>query len=95
MKSLSQLKRDIKVGTVIKTVINNIKPEKNGQVRKVAKVQTNAIVFEDLMYDSKLSWLWWGKASDYEYEENTFRVFHTDLRTNEKVLDLVYEIISY
>lgn len=95
MKSLAQLKRDIKVGTVIKTITNNIKPEKNGQVRKVAKVQTNAIVFEDLMHDSKLSWLWWEKAGNYEYEGNTFKVYHTDTRTNERVLGLVYEIISY
>ena len=46
MKSFSQLKKDIKVGTMIETILNNYKPERNGQIRKVAKVQTNAIAFE-------------------------------------------------
>lgn len=103
MKSFTQLKRDIKVGTTIRTVCNNIKPERNGQVRKVGKVQTNAIAFDIPKEEQKpdfrgeiqtLSWLWWDKASNYEYDGNIFKVYHTDTRTNERVLDIIYEIIG-
>lgn len=103
MKTFAQLKKDIKVGTTIKTICNNIKPERNGQVRKVGKVQTNAIAFEIPECEQKrnlwgelqtLSWLWWDKASNYEYDNNIFKVYHTDTKTNERVLDFIYEIIG-
>lgn len=103
MKTFSQLKKDIKVGTTITTILNNIRPEKNGQIRKIGKVQTNAIAFEIPLEEQKrdifgniqtLSWLWWDKASNYEYDGNTFKVYHIDKRTNERVLDFIYEIIG-
>lgn len=103
MKTFSQLKKDLKVGTTIKTVLNNVRPEKNGQVRKIGKVQTNAIAFEIPLDEQEpniwgkiqtLSWLWWDKASNYEYNGNIFKVYHTDKRTNERILLFVYEIIE-
>lgn len=103
MKTFSQLKKDLQAGTQVKTLLNNIRPEKNGQVRRIGKVQTNAIAFEIPENEQKtnlwgetqtLSWLWWDKASNYEYDGNTFKVYHTDKRTNERVLDFIYEIIG-
>ena len=100
MKSFSQLKRDIKKGTTIKTILNVWKPEKNGQTRKVGIVQTNAIAFEIPKEEQKenlrgeiqtLSWLWWGKASQYEYENNIFKVY--DEIKGERVLSFVYQIL--
>lgn len=100
MKTFSQLKRDITVGTTIKTIFNLYRPDKNGQIRKINKVQTNAIGFEipeeqrtrnvfGEIQDT--SWLWWGKASQYEYEDNTFKIYETI--KNERVLAFVYEIL--
>ena len=45
-KTFAQLKKDLKEGMEIKTVLNNIRPERNGQVRKIVKGQTNDIDFE-------------------------------------------------
>lgn len=95
MKTFAQLKRDIKEGSKIKTVLNNIKPEKNGEIRKVGKVQSNAIAFEiepklNIWGQTvNLSWLWWGKASQYEYENNIFKVFDEN-----KNLCFIYEIME-
>lgn len=98
MKTFAQLKRDIVEGVKIKTILNNIKPEKNGEIRKIGKVQSNAIAFEIPEEQQKpniwgeiqtLSWLWWGKASQYEYEENVFKIFD-----NNKNLCFVYEILE-
>lgn len=75
-KTFNQLKKDLQVGVMVKTIANNIKPEMNGQVRAIGKVQSNAIAF--LREDNKLSWLWWGKASEYEYEDDTFKVYSQD-----------------
>lgn len=90
-KTFAQLKRDFKVGATIETVLNNCRPEKNGQIRKIKKTQSNAIVFEDLTHNSGDSWLWWGKASDYEYEDNTVKVYHE--YKGERFLDFIYKII--
>ena len=102
MKTFSQLKKDLHVGVLVKTINNYIKPERNGQVRKIAKVQSNAIAFELPIEEQKpnlwgqvqtMSWLWWDKASCYEYDENIFKVYHfTD--ANEKILDFIYEILE-
>lgn len=100
MKTFAQLKRDIKEGTTIKTILNNWKPERNGQIRKVAKVQTNAIGFEipeeqqtrNIFGEIQtISWLWWGKASQYEYEDNTFKIY--DDINGKRILSFIYEII--
>lgn len=99
-KTFAQLKKDLKEGMEIKTVLNNIRPERNGQVRKIGKVQTNAVAFEipkeeqhtNLFGEIQtLSWLWWGKASCYDYDDNIFKVYHFDIQNN-RVLDFVYEI---
>lgn len=73
VKSFAQLKRDLQVGTLVKTVHNYIKPEKDGQIRGIAIVQSNAIAFEanDL---NKPSWIWW-KDHKVEYVGNTFKVY--------------------
>ena len=38
-----------------------------------------------------LSWLWWGKASQYEYEDNIFKIYD-DIK-GERILSFIYEII--
>lgn len=94
MKSFSQLKKDLQTGVKVKTIFNYCKPENNGQIRAIGKVQTNAIAF--LKDDSKLSWLWWGKASNYEYEDNVFKVYDEPNAYNNFTRNLlfVYEIIK-
>lgn len=102
MKTFSQLKKDLQVGALVKTIHNYIKPERDGQTRKIAKVQTNAIAFEIPENEQKpniwgqlqtMSWLWWDKANCYEYEGNIFKVYHYT-KDNEKILDFVYEIVK-
>ena len=73
VKSFAQLKRDLQVGTLVKTVHNYIKPDKDGQIRGIAKVQSNAIAFET-NDPNKPSWLWW-KDHKVEYIDNTFKVY--------------------
>ena len=94
IKSFSQLKRDLKVGTVIKTIKNFIKPEKEGEIRQIGKVQTNAIAF--LRDDGRLSYLWWQGASCVEYEGDTFKVYDPASRSNnyQKTLAFIYQIIN-
>lgn len=94
MKTFSQLKKDLQLGVKVKTILNNCKPEMNGQVREIGKVQTNAIAF--LRADNQLSWLWWGKASDYEYEGNIFKVYDEPRAYNNFTRNLlfVYEIVK-
>lgn len=95
MKTFAQLKRDIKEGTIIKTILNTYKPEKNGQIRKITAVQTNAIGFEipeEQQTINKISWLWWGKASQYEYEGDTFKVY--DEYKGNRILAFIYQILA-
>lgn len=91
MKTFAQLKRDLKVNVAVKTLANTIKPDKNGQTRNIAIVQTNAIAFRDNTHHSGLSWLWWEKAGQYEYEGNTFKVYAD---TSKQRLLFAYEIIA-
>lgn len=100
MKTFAQLKRDLVKGTTIKTIYNHFKPERNGEIRKIGKVQKNAIAFEIPQEQQvksiwgeiqTLSWLWWTKASNYEYEENIFKVY--DEVNGKKELSFIYEII--
>lgn len=102
MKTFSQLKKDLHEGVIVKTINNFIKPERNGQTRKIGKVQTNAIAFEIPLNEQKedfrgitqtLSWLWWDKANCYDYEGNIFKVYHYT-KDNERVLDFIYEILE-
>lgn len=101
MKTFAQLKRDFCEGAIIKTVLNNCKPERTGQIRKIVKVQTNAIAFEIPEKDryrnilgvwQTLSWLYWDKASNYEYDGDTVKCYHTD--NGERILDFIYQKIA-
>lgn len=96
MKSFSQLKKDLQVGVKIKTILNNVKPEKNNQVRELIKVQTNAIVFKDETHTSGTSYLWYPKASLVEYEDNIFKIYEepNKYNNNTKTLLFVYEILK-
>lgn len=76
MKTLSQLKKDLQVGMAIKTITQNIKPEKEGMIRTIKKKQTNAICFNDSTTSSGDSWLWFDlPANYYEYDNNIFKVY--------------------
>lgn len=94
MKTFAQLKRDIKEGTIIKTVNNFCKPEMSGQIRKVGKVQSNAIAFT--REDGKLSWIWWPKATCIEYDGDTFKVYSEPKEYNNftKELLFIYQIMK-
>ena len=85
MKTFAQLKRDLQVGKIVKTILNIHKPERTGQDRKIGKTQSNAIAFEIPQEEQKrnwrgelmtLSWLWLDlPANYYEYDGNTFKVY--------------------
>ena len=96
MKTFAQLKRDLQVGVKIKTIINNCKPELNGQVREIMLTQTNAIAFK--RDDGRPSYLWWPKqASKYvEYEGDTFKIYDApnNWNGNKRTLMFVYEIVK-
>ncbi len=77
IKNLSQLKRAIKEGHKFIIRKHYIKPEYEGQIRKPNIVQTNG--FYNIEYekpDSKItlanngkgSWIEYGKASDWKFE---------------------------
>ena len=91
MKSLAQLKKDLQVGVNVRTIRNNCKPEKNNQVRKIARVQTNAIIFEDNTHKSGTSYLWWPKAAFVEYEGNIFKIFDEPNKYNNHTRTLLFE----
>ena len=93
LKTFAQLKRDLQVGVKVKTITNYVKPEMEGQIRPIGKVQTNAIAF--LREDNKLSWLWWGKANNVEYENNIFKIYEDPANWNgqKRTLVFVYEIL--
>ena len=94
-KSFNQMKKDLHVGVKVKTIHNFIKPEKDGAVREIAKVQTNAIAFKDNT-PSGLSWLWFAKAGNYEYEDNIIKVYDDPASYNnyQRTLVFEYEIIA-
>ena len=87
MKTLAQLKRDLQVGVKVKTIINNCRPEREGEIREIVKAQTNAIVFKTA-YNSGESWLWWPKAKDVIYYDNVFELYEDGF------LIFQYEIIK-
>jgi len=89
LKSFSQLKKDLKVGVTVRTIRNNCKPEMTGEIRTISKVQTNAIAFK--RSDGKDSWLWWGKANNYEYENNNIKVYDEPSKYNDFKRTLVFE----
>lgn len=89
MKSFSQLKRDLQVGTKVKTIFNTYKPELNDEVREISITQTNAIAFKCIRNNRETnSWLWWAKAKNYEYEDNIFKCYNDNHE-----LEFVYEIM--
>jgi hypothetical protein len=95
VKTFAQLKRDLQVGVKVKTIFNACKLERNGEVRSVAKKQTNAIAF--LTSEGKESFLWWPKtASLVEYEDNTFKLYvePNQWNDNQRTLVFVYEILG-
>lgn len=95
LKTFAQLKRDLQVGVKVKTLVNNCKPEMEGQVRPVGKVQTNAIAF--VRDDEKLSWLWWpDTAKNIEYDNNIFSVYEKPNKYNnqQRTLLFTYEILN-
>ncbi len=76
MKTLSDLKRTIQVGTRIRCIENTYRPELNGTMRTVVKVQGNAFVWrQDDQTDTRGSWTYYPKASDAEFDgTNTFKL---------------------
>lgn len=80
IKNLSQLKRVFASGAEYRIIEHYVRPECNGQVRKINKVQTNG--FYSVVKDnpdhrySKAnhglgSWCAYGKASEWKFTENT------------------------
>ena len=77
INNLSQLKKAINNGAMFTIIKHYIKPEYTGQIRKPNKIQTNgfySIVTEEpenpvsKANDGKGSWIEYGKASDWTFE---------------------------
>lgn len=89
-KSFSQLKKDLKIGVQVKTLVNNIKPEYKNEIRIISKIQTNGIAFRCIRNGKQTdSHLWWQKAANYEYINNIFKVYDDN-----KNLLFEYEILE-
>lgn len=80
IKNLSQLKKSIKIGTEFHIIEHYVRPEYNGQTRKISKVQTNGfysiIKSEPEHKCSKANnglgvWCSYGKASDWLFTEHS------------------------
>lgn len=71
MKTFADVKRNMKLGTKWRCI--HLFDNTDMGVRKVGKVQTNAVAF--LKLDGKLSWLYWPKAKEIcVNDENSFTV---------------------
>lgn len=81
--NLSQLKKALTVGTKLKIKYATPVPKLDGTTRAIKKVQSNAIQFENG------SWLYWEKASRYEFFEGGFSVFWDEERKN-KIMDYFF-----
>ena len=91
-KTFAELKRDLKLGTKIKMIKREVNGSESGTiagVREVTKVQSNAVAFKTLLHDGTInnSWLYFPKASQVDYIDNTF-IF------NDGYFKLTYEIIK-
>lgn len=93
MKTLAQLKRDLKVGTKLKTIFN-LHGKYLGSIRTISKVQTNGIYLETNDGTRTFnSWLPFPKKTSYmNYENNTFEFY--DNYSGEIFKCLAYEIIT-
>lgn len=78
IENLSQLKKAIRNGACFRIVKHYVKPAYEGQIRKPNWVQTNGFYSVEvnkpdsdvsLANDGKGSWLEYGKASDWKFEE--------------------------
>lgn len=86
VKNLTQLKKAINGGTSFRVVEHYIKPQYNGQVRKPNVIQTNG--FYSIVPNEpdneitkankgKGSWVEYGKASDWKFENGICYQSHT------------------
>ena len=82
MKTLSDLKRFLKEGAIVKMIYSDIpKNSLIGKKRKVVKVQTNGIYFVDPDdIQSKKSYLDFPKALLLEVTEKSFKIYNKGLR---------------
>lgn len=80
IKNLAQLKRKLQVGSEYQLVENALKPERNGEIRTITRVQTNSIIHEN---NGKEWFLDWQKAKNMRFnDDNTI-----EFLTGEKVRD--------
>jgi len=89
IKNLAQLKRAIQSGAPFKILKHYVRPDFEGQVRKPNVIQTNgfySVILDDPDHavsksnGGKGSWLDYGKASDWSFENGVCKLF--DRRTN-------------
>ena len=73
MKTLTEVKRAIQVGTRLRCVSNSKRPELNGLMRTVTKAQTNGFFWTQDGEEAKgRFWTPYPKAADAIVEDNTF-----------------------
>jgi len=84
IKNLAQLKREIQAKRPFEIVRHYVRPEFEGQIRKPNVIQTNgfySVILEDPdhpvsnMNGQKGSWIEYGKASDWGFEDGLCKLF--------------------
>ena len=85
MKTVSELKRSLRVGSQIKTVKHFNCPNKEGIIRLVDEINSTGFKFSDGC------WMQWPKASSFQSEENGFSIIGNC--KDEKFKVLQYEVI--
>lgn len=89
MKTLSDFKKRLKVGTQIETMHAHLG---SFGIRKVSKVQTNSFALETLR-DNKIvdSWCEYPKSKDFEIvNENTAKIFWGEGAKREHILTYTF-----
>lgn len=81
IKTLAQLKRDLKVGTQLKVVYHDVRPEQIGNIKTISKTQSNGIYTTcPELFNGRASWLELPPASLVEYSDNKFTIFDVGSR---------------
>lgn len=87
MKTLTDLKKRIKIGVKIVKIDSCRKLETLNKIRMVDKVQTNAFTMDG-------SWLYYQKAGDYEFNGDIFSIYWSGKPHTHENLIGKYQIIG-
>ena len=74
IKNLNQLKKRISIGSKFEVIQHTIRPELNGEIRTVSKVQSNGFYAKNSLNDSlnngKGRWTGYNKAVNWKFNND-------------------------